>query len=98
MILTYSITIFCLVQVEERYTQEAVLADQRVTGLKQEAANLHKQLKTTSHQGAMQRYRVLQKNSSVIIIMLYGIPGDMTRTHNTYLNTLYLCVMFAHNS
>ena len=48
---------FFFVQVEERYTQEAVLADQRVTGLKQEAANLHEQLKTTSHQGAMQRYR-----------------------------------------
>jgi hypothetical protein len=42
--------------VEERYTQEAVLADQRMTGLKQEAAKLHEQLKTASHQGAMQRY------------------------------------------
>ena len=41
---------------EERYTQEAVLADQRVSGLKQEAANLHEQLKATSHQGALQRY------------------------------------------
>ena len=43
-------------QVEERYTQEAVLADQRVSGLKQETANLQEQLKTTSHQGALQRY------------------------------------------
>ena len=42
-------------KVEERYTQEAVLADQRETALRQEAAGLREKLKTTSHQGAMQR-------------------------------------------
>ena len=41
---------------EERYTQEAVQADQRESGLRQQAENLQEQLKETNHQEAMQRY------------------------------------------